>query len=99
MEEIKEFSKKFKPNDESLPFIIPFTFNDLPSALRNGRTVDPNKALKEADRRQEVIRKLRAQLEALQLRQEPDEHKDDEEEIITTNNSKNQEPEPEGMYL
>ena len=85
-----------------LPIFIPFTFNDLPTEMRAGRVIDPNEAIKEADRRQELLRKLQADLEKLQIQTGAVSDNriinDDEEEIITTT-TKGKTEEPEGMYL
>ena len=60
LEEIKRFAKRFKPDDERLPLIIPFCFNMLPEEMRNGKIIDIGKVLKEIEKREKIARELAA---------------------------------------
>ena len=90
-----EFAKRFRPDDKDLPYIIPFTFNDLPSTIRGGRIIDPNKVLKEAIEREEKLKKL---YEKLKQKQDElnEKYSGDYKEEITEEEKR---PEPDGMYL
>ncbi|CAI2383734.1 unnamed protein product [Moneuplotes crassus] len=88
LEEIKKYAKRFKPDDERLPLIIPYAFNMLPETMRAGRVIDPNKVIEEIERREQIARDLAAQLQRraqiaeyeLQQQQNDEEEKSGHEE-------------------
>ena len=97
MLKIKDYVKRFKPDDKDLPLIIPFTFNDLPSHMRADRIIDPNEAIKEAQKKEVILKNLR---EELAKRKEEIEQMVEEgtpQDLIGTQEVVAEEP--DGMYL